>query len=285
MTATSVASSLPSSLAVRVVPSWKVTVIEDAPSTTWAAVAMLPSLSTTKPVPVAVPCCGCCGPPNGLWLASPSVTPRDVMSTTPGEAAAYRDFGSRPVLEPFETVRVVAGRTIVVVLLDPPPSSASTRPPESRPPASALAVSRAASRGGRGPPLGPEPPGGGSRRGGTGSGSGPWTGVGSKREVDMPRASTPLQRASSTDPQRFLRVAAAGPQPGDAGGVERGGAHLAAAGGRAHARDVGAGRAHGGQLPPAPRTPPREHQPRGGRVRRPPRPPPRGEPPQKAPAR
>ncbi len=36
----SVASSLPSTVAVRVVPSWNLTEIELAPSTTWAAVTM-----------------------------------------------------------------------------------------------------------------------------------------------------------------------------------------------------------------------------------------------------
>ena len=62
--ATSVASSLLTSVAGCVVPSSKVTVIEDAPSTTCAAVTMFPLLSITKPVPVAVvPDCG--GPPKG----------------------------------------------------------------------------------------------------------------------------------------------------------------------------------------------------------------------------
>ncbi len=81
-TATSVALSLPSSVALRVVPSWKVTVIEDAPSTTWAAVTMCPLPSTTNPVPVAVaePCCGA---PKGEPLDAGSLTPREVMSTTP----------------------------------------------------------------------------------------------------------------------------------------------------------------------------------------------------------
>ena len=65
MTAMSVASSLPSTVAVRVVPSWSLTVTELAPSTTCAAVTMWPFVSTTKPVPVAVDpdCCG--APPNG----------------------------------------------------------------------------------------------------------------------------------------------------------------------------------------------------------------------------
>ncbi len=49
----------------------------EAPSTTWALVRIVPSLSTTKPEPVAVPCCGS---PNG---ESVLVTPRDWMNTTP----------------------------------------------------------------------------------------------------------------------------------------------------------------------------------------------------------
>ena len=50
----SVASSFPRTVAVRVVPSWSLTEIELAPSTTWAAVTMWPFVSMTKPVPVAV---------------------------------------------------------------------------------------------------------------------------------------------------------------------------------------------------------------------------------------
>ena len=53
--ATSVESSLPTSSAVRLRPSASVTVIDDAPSTTWAFVAMSPAASTTKPVPLPVP--------------------------------------------------------------------------------------------------------------------------------------------------------------------------------------------------------------------------------------
>ena len=67
MTATSVASSWPSTVALRVVPSWNLTVIECAPFTTCAAVTMWPSLSTTKPVPLPL---------------------STEMSTTPGAALA-----------------------------------------------------------------------------------------------------------------------------------------------------------------------------------------------------
>ena len=49
-----------------------------APSTTWALVTIVPSLSTTKPDPVAVPCWGS---PNGELLSP--VTPWAWMKTTP----------------------------------------------------------------------------------------------------------------------------------------------------------------------------------------------------------
>jgi hypothetical protein len=56
----------------------KRTVTLSAPSTTCAFVTMLPSSSTTKPEPVAVPSCGT---PNG---DSPLlVTPWAEMNTTP----------------------------------------------------------------------------------------------------------------------------------------------------------------------------------------------------------
>ena len=45
MTAVSVESSLPTSVAVAVFPSWKCTLIVEAPSTTWAAVRMSPFVS------------------------------------------------------------------------------------------------------------------------------------------------------------------------------------------------------------------------------------------------
>ena len=86
-TATSVASSVPSTLAVRVVPSWNFTLIEEAPCTTCAAVTMCPLPSTTNPVPVAVdpdwP-----GPPNGEPVSADEVMPREVMSTTPAAVFA-----------------------------------------------------------------------------------------------------------------------------------------------------------------------------------------------------
>ena len=47
-------------------PSSKLTVTDSAPSTTWAFVRIVPSLSTTKPEPVAVPWLG----PNSDWSSS-----------------------------------------------------------------------------------------------------------------------------------------------------------------------------------------------------------------------
>ena len=55
---------MPSTFAVRVVPSWNFTLIDEAPSTTWAAVTMWPLPSTTNPVPVAVEP-DWLGPPKG----------------------------------------------------------------------------------------------------------------------------------------------------------------------------------------------------------------------------
>ena len=81
----SVASSLPWSVATRLVPSLKRIVILEAPSTTWAAVTMWPCASTTKPEPVAV-ACDCPPWPNGS--GDEALTPSDVMFTTPGDAAA-----------------------------------------------------------------------------------------------------------------------------------------------------------------------------------------------------
>jgi hypothetical protein len=169
---------LPSSLAVRVVPSWNVTVIDDAPSTTCAAVR-----------DVAVPVDHEAGAGGGALLlllraaervlaALEEVTPRDVMSTTPGRGGGV------------ERLRVQADAGAV---RDGPvrrgarsSSCCWSHPRRARAPAhrradrrpSALAVSSIASRRRPWPPLGPRPPGGGSRRGGTGSGSGSWTGVG-----------------------------------------------------------------------------------------------------------
>ena len=83
----SVASSVPSSLAVRVVPSWHFTLIDEAPCTTCAAVTMWPLPSTTKPVPVAVE--DWLGPPKGEPPPlEEDAIPRDVMSTTPAAVFA-----------------------------------------------------------------------------------------------------------------------------------------------------------------------------------------------------
>src|ERR1044071_7434784 len=50
-TATSLSGSTPSSFAATWVPSLKLTVMRDAPSTTWLLVTMTPSLDQTKPEP------------------------------------------------------------------------------------------------------------------------------------------------------------------------------------------------------------------------------------------
>ena len=64
-------------------PSSKLTVTSSAPSTTWAFVRIVPSLSTTKPEPVASPSCGA---PNGL---DPSeLTPFAEMKATPRPSSA-----------------------------------------------------------------------------------------------------------------------------------------------------------------------------------------------------
>src|SRR6201999_156545 len=68
--ARSLASSVPSTSALRVLPSWRITSTEVASSTTWAAVTTVPSSSTSKPEPVAV---------------DPEIV--DLISTTPGEVA------------------------------------------------------------------------------------------------------------------------------------------------------------------------------------------------------
>jgi hypothetical protein len=74
----SASSSTPfTSASIASPPSSKLTVTFEAPSTTWALVMIVPSLSTTKPDPVAVPCC--CWPN----ASSPPLTPSDWMNTTP----------------------------------------------------------------------------------------------------------------------------------------------------------------------------------------------------------
>ena len=62
----SVASSLPSTVAVRVVPSWSLTVTELRAVDDVRGGDDVALVSTTKPVPVAVDpdCCG--APPNGV---------------------------------------------------------------------------------------------------------------------------------------------------------------------------------------------------------------------------
>jgi hypothetical protein len=68
-----------------VLPSWVWTVIEDAPETTWALVAISPLLSISKPVPCAS--WVCCVGPNGVMLWPVAVS-RTLISTTPETAPA-----------------------------------------------------------------------------------------------------------------------------------------------------------------------------------------------------
>jgi hypothetical protein len=64
-TARSLSASMPSTFAWIGLPfSSKLTVTLSAPWTTCALVRIVPSLSTTNPEPVAVPCCW---PPNSDW--------------------------------------------------------------------------------------------------------------------------------------------------------------------------------------------------------------------------
>ena len=134
-TATSVASSVPSTLAVRVVPSWNFTLIEEAPSTTWAAVTMWPLPSTTNPVPVAV----ATGSDRRRASAPPEddVIPREVMSTTPGLALAYSVRASRPPEASSSALRaaaLVASVTVVVVVVPSPAPVSRSRPAPAPPP-------------------------------------------------------------------------------------------------------------------------------------------------------
>src|SRR3954463_3434483 len=171
-TATSVASSVPSTLAVRVVPSWNFTLIEEAPSTTCAAVTMWPFPSTTKPVPVAV--ADWLQPPQGEPPpADDDVIPREVMSTTPAAVLAYRARGSRaPVVLVCSLAALVAWVTVVVVVVLSFAPVSSTRPAPVPPPTMAVSATRSAMA----PRLGPPPlrrGGGGGAPGGAGGGGGP----------------------------------------------------------------------------------------------------------------
>jgi hypothetical protein len=144
-TATSVALSVPSTVAFRVVPSWKVTVTEDAPSTTCAAVTMWPLPSTTKPVPVAVVSC-CCGAPNGELPCAGLVTPREVMSTTPPAVPAYSALALRPVGLGLSEAAAVVGACVIVVVDVRSPAPVSRRmPAPALPPSAAVSASSSAS--------------------------------------------------------------------------------------------------------------------------------------------
>src|SRR3954463_8208032 len=176
-TATSVASSVPSTLAVRVVPSWNFTLIEEAPSTTCAAVTMWPFPSTTKPVPVAV--ADWLQPPQGEPPpADDDVIPREVMSTTPAAVLAYRARGSRaPVVLVCSLAALVAWVTVVVVVVLSFAPVSRTRPAPAPPPTMAVSATRSAMAprlgppalrrgGGGGPPGGSEPGSSGGDGGG-----------------------------------------------------------------------------------------------------------------------
>src|SRR5215471_8423618 len=86
MTAVSVDLSLPTTVAYAVEPSWNVTLIDLAPSTTCSAVMMSPFELISKPVPSAS---AFCDPPGLLNGKPPDDAPAlagnwTVMSTTPG---------------------------------------------------------------------------------------------------------------------------------------------------------------------------------------------------------
>src|SRR3954471_23672246 len=170
-TATSVASSVPSTLAVRVVPSWNFTLIEEAPSTTCAAVTMWPFPSTTKPVPVAV--ADWLEPPKGEPPpADDDVIPREVMSTTPAAVLAYRARGSRaPVVLVCSLSALVAWVTVVVVVVLSFAPVSSTRPAPAPPPTMAVSATRSAMAPRLGPPA-LRRGGGGGRPGGAGAAAG-----------------------------------------------------------------------------------------------------------------
>ena len=149
------ASSWPSSFAVRVTPSSNVIVIEDAPSTTCDAVTMWPSLSMTKPVPVAVASdCGG-GPSNGVVCSLADETPVALMSTTPADVLAYSaSASSRPSAAPSPEEDVAADppwTTVVVPPPSPPTTPVTARTPTLAPPPSiALSTSSRASGARRG---------------------------------------------------------------------------------------------------------------------------------------
>ena len=125
-------------------PSWKVTVIDEAPLTTWAAVTMLPLPSTTKPVPVAVDLLLLARPPNGEVLAESSVTPREVMSTTPAAVLANSVRALRPPLLELSAAGLATLSVTVVVVEPPSPPASATTPAPATPPRRATTAIRAA---------------------------------------------------------------------------------------------------------------------------------------------
>src|SRR5437588_3721682 len=169
--------SEPRTLAVLVVPSWKVTEIDEAPATTWAAVRIRPWPSITEPLPAAVdfgwaPPPGPNGPkglaPPPPW-SPPELTPRAVMSTTPAAELAYRARGLRPA-EALDPVGAEIGSTTLVAFVEvlSAPTAAS-RPVTTPAPSSAATTATATSQARLTRPKGPRPPGppgggGGSKR-------------------------------------------------------------------------------------------------------------------------
>src|SRR5512132_346241 len=183
-TATSVASSVPSTLAVRVVPSWNFTLIEEAPSTTCAAVTMWPFPSTTKPVPVAV--AGWLGPPKGEPPPEDDdVIPREVMSTTPAAVLAYSVRGSRaPVVLVRSLAALVAWVTVVVVVVLSFAPVSRTRPAPAPPPRIAVRATSSPMAPRLGPPA-LRRAGGGAPPGGSEPGSSGGDGGGDSRLRDI----------------------------------------------------------------------------------------------------
>src|SRR2546421_23502 len=137
--------SWPSTLAVRVVPSWNVTVIEDAPATTWAAVRMRPWPSMTDPLPAAVVCDWLGGPKGPPPWPPAALTPRAVMSTTPAAELAYSAFALSPegVPDPLEAER---RSTTLVEFVEPPSAPTAASSPVTAPALSSAAHSATATR-------------------------------------------------------------------------------------------------------------------------------------------
>ena len=100
-----------------------------APSTTWAFVTIKPSFETTKPEPVASPCC--VPPKSDSWLTC------EVTFTTESFACAYTCAASSVPFAPLRSaIRtcVSRGASIVVVAVWPSsPATAITAAPPAAP--------------------------------------------------------------------------------------------------------------------------------------------------------